>query len=156
MGRNTKYYPDIHPIWAESLAMEGYTDKEIALRMGISKATLNNWKKIYPEFLDSLKKGKEPADAEVERALFKAAKGYDVNEKKITIDPQTGQPIRIETIVKHIAPNPTAAIFWLKNRRRDKWKDVNRHEMTGAGGTPLVPPGDIVILELPDNERDKA
>ena len=151
MGRSPKYYADVHPIWASSLAMDGYTDKEIAQKMGISKSTLNNWKKIYPEFMDSLKKGKEPADAEVEQSLFKAAKGYEIEEKKVVIDQESKKAIRIETTVRHVPPNVTAAIFWLKNRRPDKWRDVNKIEHTGKDGQSL---GVVEILKLPDNGRD--
>lgn len=33
---------------------------------------------------------------------------------------------------------------------------ATKTEITGADGTPLMPQGDIVILELPDNGRDKT
>ena len=38
---------------------------------------------------------------------------------------------------EHVPPDTTACIFWLKNRRKDEWRD--RQEHTGADGTPLVP-----------------
>ena len=29
---------------------------------------------------------------------------------------------------EHVAPDTTACIFWLKNRRRNEWRDVHKHE----------------------------
>lgn len=40
---------------AENYALLGATDDELADFFGVSKQTLNKWKKDYPEFLDSLK-----------------------------------------------------------------------------------------------------
>lgn len=136
-GRRTLYDPERHPLWAESLAKEGCTEREIAITMGISQTTLTTWKNEYPLFLTALKNGKGPADAEVEKALFKSACGYDVTEKKIVINSATGKPERIETTVKHMAPNATSAIFWLKNRKPEVWRDVRRNELTGTNGKPI-------------------
>lgn len=33
---------------------------------------------------------------------------------------------------------------------------ASKQEITGADGTPLMPTGQVVILELPDNGRDKT
>ncbi len=79
----------------ESWARDGLTEVQIAGNMGISARTLLNWKKkSIPIFL-ALKKGKEVADYEIENALYKSA----------------------------LEGNVTAMIFWLKNRRPDKWRD---------------------------------
>ena len=50
---------------AENYALLGATDDELADFFGVSKQTLNKWKKDYPEFLDSLKRGKDIADSNV-------------------------------------------------------------------------------------------
>lgn len=73
----------------------GATDKEISERLGISKDSFYEYKKQFSDFSDSLKKNKEICDAEVESALHKAALGGNI----------------------------TAIIFWLKNRRPDKWRE---------------------------------
>lgn len=79
----------------EGWARDGLTDEQIAHNMNISVSTLHEWKKNFSEFSDSLKKGKEVADYEVENSLYENA----------------------------LAGNITAQIFWLKNRRPDKWRD---------------------------------
>lgn len=76
--------------------------------------------------LRGLKKGKDVADYEVESALFKRAKGYEYTEIKT----KAGEDgIETTTTSKHVPPDTGAAIFWLKNRRADKWRD--RPELEG-------------------------
>lgn len=126
MARPTKYNPKYHVAWAKSLAMEGLTDTEIAKRMEVTRSTLSKWKTEYSEFAEALEIGKEPADARVEQSLFKRAVGYKYKEKKVivTMDKDGNQmPARIETIEKEVVPDVTAQIFWLKNRRPDKFRD---------------------------------
>ena len=65
---------------AENYALLGATDDELADFFGVSKQTLNKWKKDYPEFLDSLKRGKDIADSNVASKLYNRAIGYDFEE----------------------------------------------------------------------------
>ena len=60
----------------EGWARDGLTDEQIAHNMGISRSTLNQWKEKYPDISDTLKKGKEVVDRQVENALLKRALGY--------------------------------------------------------------------------------
>lgn len=57
-------------------ARDGYTDDQIAGRIGINRGTLYDWKRRFPDFDNALKKGKEIIDGEVEEALIKSALGY--------------------------------------------------------------------------------
>lgn len=126
MGRPSKYNPKYHVPWAKSLAMEGKTDEEIADRLGIARSTLSKWKSENKEFAEALEIGKESADAEVELSLYKRAIGYRYKEKKVIVqmDKDGNQmPARIETVEKEIVPDVTAQIFWLKNRKPDKYRD---------------------------------
>lgn len=108
----------------EGWARDGLTDEQIARNMGISPSTLYEWKKKYPEISEVLKKGKEVVDRQVENALLKRALGYDYEEVKTLIEDVDGKKKKkVEKTVKHIAPDVTAQIFWLKNRRPDKWRD---------------------------------
>jgi len=104
----------------EKLGECGLTDKEIASCLGIAESTLNNYKKEYPEFMESLKRGKEIADSKVIKALFMRATGY--SHPDINISNYQGL-VTITPIIKHYAPDPTSMIFWLKNRQPDNWKD---------------------------------
>lgn len=79
----------------EGWARDGLTDEQIAHNMGITAKTLYVWKNEHSNICEALKKGKEVIDYQVENALLKKALDGDT----------------------------TAQIFWLKNRRPDKWRD---------------------------------
>ena len=98
-------------------AREGLTDEQIAKNIGINIGTLYEWKRKYPQINEALKKGKAIIDNEVEEALIKSALGYDYTETTREFGEIT------KTVEKHVQPNVTALIFWLKNRRPDLWRD---------------------------------
>lgn len=104
----------------EGWARWGLTEKQIAKNMGCSLSTLKKWKTDHAAIMTALKKGKEVADYEVENALYKRATGYEVTE---TVT-KTVKGVEVtETVTKKIPPDVTAQIFWLKNRRPDRWRD---------------------------------
>ena len=104
-------------ILLEGWAKSGLTDEQIAKNMGIAPSTLYEWKKKSKEFSESLKKGKEVVDFEVENALLKRALGYEYEEETY----ENG--ILTKKVKKQIPPDTTAQIFWLKNRKPNTWKD---------------------------------
>lgn len=104
----------------EGWARDGLTDEQIAHNMGINPATLYRWKNDYDKICKSLKKGKEVVDIQVENALLKRALGYEFQEQRIE---KSDKETKIIQTIKHIPPDTTAQIFWLKNRRPDKWRD---------------------------------
>lgn len=101
----------------EGWARDGLTDEQIANNIGISRSTLNDWKDKYSDISDTLKRGKEVVDYEVENALLKRALGYTVKEEKLTKD---GEVIELE---REVPGDVTAQIFWLKNRKPSTWRD---------------------------------
>ena len=111
------------------------TDEQIAKNMGICRDTLIQWKKRFPDISDTLKKGKDVVDVEVENSLLKRAKGCTVVEEtqELMINPDTGKRELITTkkVIKEIPPDTTAQIFWLKNRRPDLWRDKQSMELSG-------------------------
>lgn len=131
MGRPSKFDP-AKCAQAEKLCKLGATDKELADFFEVSEATLKNWKGQHPEFLAALKSGKEMADAEIGERLYQRACGY--SHPDVHISNYQGTITKTET-VKHYAPDTTACIFWLKNRRPDLWRD--RVEHTGRDGGPI-------------------
>jgi transposase len=87
-------------------ARNGLTNEQIAANMGISKVTFYEWRNKFPNFANLIKEDKDYADTQVENALYKQA----------------------------LEGNVTAAIFWLKNRRRNNWKDKQDVEVSGEVG----------------------
>lgn len=127
MARPSKYNPD-YPAQALKLCRLGATDKELADFFGVAESTLNKWKEDHPEFSESLKEGKALADAEVADKLFKRATGYEHNAVKIVANANTGQE-HIVNYTERYPPDTTAAIFWLKNRRPDLWRDKTEQKV---------------------------
>lgn len=106
-------------------ARDGLTDKDIAKNIGIAPSTFNEWKYKYPELLDIIKKNKEVADIIIENALYKRAKGYDTIEEQIEYAIIEGKRVEVKSkkVIKHIPPDTTAQIFWLKNRKPEVWRE---------------------------------
>lgn len=113
-------------------ARDGLTDKQISHNMGVAWSTLKIWKTRFPALTDALRKGKEVVDREVENALYKRALGYWVTETKTTTLPDGA--VKVEEIRKHVAPDTTAQIFWLKNRKPDQWREKNDLTLTPSNG----------------------
>lgn len=137
MARPTKYRAE-YAEQALKLCRLGATDVELADFFEVSPATIDNWKRDHKEFLGSIKRGKEFSDAEVADRLFKRATGYSHPEVDIrVIDNEIVQT----PLIKHYAPDTAAAIFWLKNRQRGKWRDKVEVDNTSSDGSmsPVTP-----------------
>ena len=119
----------------EAWARDGLIDEQIAENAGITPSTLYEWKKKYPDISEALKKGKEVVDIQVENALLKRALGYSYKETKIE---ETADGDKVTVTVKEAVPDTTAQIFWLKNRRPDKWRDKQDIEHSGQIGGVMI------------------
>ena len=113
----------------EGWARDGLTDEQIAENMGINKATLYRWKEKYCDICDTLKRGKEVVNFQVENALLKRALGYEYEE--VSEKYESGTLTEKKVTKKQVVPDTTAQIFWLKNRRPDKWKDKQDVQVSG-------------------------
>lgn len=104
--------------------------------MGINEATLCRWKNQFPQIIQALKKGKTPVDFEVENALLKRAMGFEYEEvvTEILRQPDGTQREHIKKIRKTIPPDTTAAIFWLKNRKPEQWRDKREQIVSTKDG----------------------
>ena len=126
----------------ECWARDGLTDKQIATNLNISEDTFYEYKKKYPEFSEFLKRGKEVVDYEVENSLLKRALGYEYEEKtyETVYDDHQGAYIEKLTkrVTKQVAPDTTAQIFWLKNRKPKVWRDKQEIEHSGNINNPFA------------------
>jgi hypothetical protein len=115
-GKYEKWLKKENLILLEGWARDGLTEEQIAKNMGINVATLYRWKNEYCEICNALKKGKDVADYQVENALFETA----------------------------LEGNTTAQIFWLKNRRPDKWRDRQKEDSNSEALAKL----DNILAEI--------
>lgn len=126
MARPTNYRNE-YAEQARKLCLLGYTDKQLADFFGVNERTINRWKSDYPEFCQSIKKGKELADINVVESLYKRAIGIEYEEVELKTD---GQNKSKRVVKKLIPPDTTAQIFWLKNRQPKSWRDKQVTETT--------------------------
>lgn len=129
MAKYTEWITEEGLLKIEGWARDGLTDKQIAENMGVAYSTFRDWIKRFPALSAPLKRGKEVIDRQVENALLKRALGYEYVEttKELT---DLGLTVT-KQVTKQVAPDTTAQIFWLKNRKPQEWRDKKETEVTG-------------------------
>lgn len=139
-------------ILVESWARDGLTDEQIAKNLGIGIRTFYEYKEKYPQFSQSLKRGKEVVDTEVENALLKRALGYTYDEE--TYEELSDGTSKSKTVTKHMPGDTTAQIFWLKNRKPGVWRDRTAVEHSGEikGNNPFAGLSTEELKKLIKNE----
>lgn len=153
-GRPSKVHKWLMPeniVRIKGWAMDGLIDDDIAERMEISRSTLSEWKKKYPQISDALKEGKDSVDRQVERSLLQRALGYEYEEvKRVKVKKgKTSTEERIEKVTKVVPPDVTAQIFWLKNRKQNEWRD--KREQVISTVEDLTPLADLLNAEDADD-----
>lgn len=118
-GAPTKYQ-EAYNEQARKLCLMGYTDVDLAGFFNVTEKTINNWKIDYPLFFQSLKDGKEIADAEVTASLYERAKGYSHTETKVF---NNQGEIVTHDVTRKYPPDPLAIKYWLNNRQPKKWRE---------------------------------
>ena len=102
-GKYQEWITEEGLIKLEGWAKDGLTDEQIAKNIGITAKTLYEWKNKFSNVCETLKRGKDVVDRQVENALFESA----------------------------LEGNTTAQIFWLKNRKPKEWRDKQDIEHSG-------------------------
>ena len=128
IGQKTKYKPE-YVEEGFNLCLLGARDIDLAATWGVNVDSIYEWKKRYPEFAESLTRGKSKADAFVASALYKRATGAEYKEE-VAVKVKVGQfeeEVRIVEVTKREPPDTNAAIFWLTNRQRKAWKKIVNH-----------------------------
>lgn len=149
-GAKTKYDPR-YVEQARKLARMGATDEETADFFNVTRKTIDNWRHDYKEFHDAMMEGKAEADAKVVRSLYERAIGYEHPEDKIF--QHEGEPLIVPT-TKRYPPDTTAAIFWLKNRQPDNWRD--KQEFEGSLNHNIIEGIDYVVPDKDGANEDKT
>lgn len=126
----------------EAWYRDGATDEIVAAKLEISRPTLYKYRKLHKELDKAMKRGKDATDITVENALYKRAIGYRYKEttKELCKDPETGKMKLVVTkeVVKEIPPEVQAQTFWLKNRKKETWKDKWDLNVGGQGDNPVL------------------
>jgi hypothetical protein len=108
-----------------ALSALGLSRDEIAKVLGTRANYIDNIISQSPELQDAVKNARRQADMQVVNALFRRAVGYEYCE---VLYDNYGKTYR--KVFKHLPPDVTACIFWLKNRMKDEWADSFKGELT--------------------------
>lgn len=153
VGRPTAFKED-YIEQAYKLCLLGATDAKLADFFDVTEQTINNWKHDFPEFFESIKKGKLRADAEIAEGLFNRAKGAVINTqqaiklKRVEYDQGKRmleeERVEVVDLLQEVPPDTAAGIFWLKNRNPEMWRD----KQDGKDGLSPKEQIEIKIKEL--------
>lgn len=149
-GQPTKYKEE-YCDQARKLCLLGAIDEEIADFFNVHVDTIYEWKKVHEEFSEAIKSGKELADANIAQRLYERASGFehDSEEIKVVSDGQgAGSSVERVPVKKIYPPDTTAAIFWLKNRQPDKWRDKKEVKHDG------IPDNTFKVEIVPPEEEE--
>lgn len=103
IGAPTLYRKEMDEEAYKLCLLFGATDAQLAANFDVIEETIIEWRKRYPSFSESIKRGKTVADAEVAESLYKqATAGGKVD----------------------------ACSLWLRNRQPKHWRDKQDIEMT--------------------------
>ncbi len=142
IGCPTKYRA-IYDEQAFKLCLLGLVDSELADFFEVEESTINNWKKEFPSFLESMNRGKKIANAEVAASLYKRATGFERPDSvKIFMPANASKPVYAK-YTEYFPPDASAAFRFLLNREPDKWRDKREVKLEGM-------PEIGVILDLPN------
>lgn len=160
-GRPTLYKPE-YAVRAAELCDGGATDQDLAHEFDVSLKSINRWKAAHNEFRLALKDNKPIADDRVQRSLYHKAVGAEYEETQAIKLKRTiyedGKRVREEEYVelvpvrKAIPADTTAAIFWLKNRRSQEWREVSKVEHGQPGDFDTMSDEDLKNYILSEQE----
>lgn len=128
-----QYQPDM-PQRAYKLCLLGLTNEQLATAFGVRMPTIEYWLAHKPEFREAVENGRRVADSNVAESLYIKATGFHYTEKQVKV---TGDDKEVTTTTKYLPPDAKAAIFWLKNRDRERWSDRVENQITGKDGGPV-------------------
>lgn len=145
-GRPVKYDLSMNE-WAYRFALLGFTDSEIAKGLNVSDATVDNWKKRYPDFLGSINAGKQFADAKVAESLFNSCFDRTVVETQAIKLSQTGwneagkktitEFVQLVEVQKSVPADYRSQSLWLRNRQSKSWRDKVETGITDSDGNDI-------------------
>ena len=111
-----------------AMIAKGFTHQQAADVLGVTRRTITNWINRSELLRIETNEARLIASRVVEASLFNRAVGYSHPEEKVFCHEGF---ITTHDTIKHYPPDTTAAIFWLKNRRPDLWKDKRETELSG-------------------------
>lgn len=110
---------------ARKFCILGATNEQLAEFFEVSVSTIGAWLVQFPDFKQAVHQGRAVADADVAESLYSRATGYDLKVEKIVATPDGPD---VMSYTRHYEADTAACMFWLRNRRRDLWRERIEHE----------------------------
>ena len=128
----------------EGMAAIRLPNEQIAMILGISKEGFEKYAKRNKATKAALEKGKAQGSQKAYQTAFQLATGYTRVYETEWYNPST-KKWETRLARESVPPDPKMLQFWLKTQ--EKWREVDRLELTAADGRPLA------VSELPPEER---
>ena len=155
----TNILPNLEKV--EEWAKKGATAKEIAERLHVSYSAFRRYvdegrlgNERYQAVSAAFAKGSEVSDDEIETSLFQRAKGFyyeeETHERKLNKETGETELVLTKKVKKYIPPDPTSLMFWLTNRRPERWSyrpQAAEEAGEGESGVVLLPEVDESMLD---------
>ncbi len=119
-GRPTDYKSTYDEL-AHNYSLMGATNDQLAGFLGVTSRTIGNWIANHESFATAVHDGRALADSRVARSLYGRAVGYDRTVKRTT---ERGGETTTVTTELHYPAHAQCCIFWLRNRRRETWRET--------------------------------
>jgi hypothetical protein len=112
----------------------GARQQDVAEFFGVSTSTVAIWAERNEDFKQAAREGAIMFGMKVAETLGQRALGYDYTETEMAehLDKYGRVHKLMKVTNRHMPPDVTAIIFYLKNRHRDAWADVNRVEVDAS------------------------
>jgi AcrR family transcriptional regulator len=147
-GRPTQYLA-AYPKTCAFMAGRGATIAEMADACSVTTRTFYRWMNRYPELYEAVYKAQtEVFNPRVERALAELAAGFEVDVEEVFFD-KDGEEHRY-TVRKYYPPNVTAGIYWTKNHLPNKYRDMQRVDVTAPALRSSAEIRQQLLLEFKD------
>ena len=122
-----RYKEKIEPLLLQLtvMASQGRTNDELAAFLDMSRTCFDSYRKQFPALQASLDMCRNSTLDQVANSMFMAARGYSYMERKETKSPPDADgnvAVKVEEWTKWKAPDTTAGIFILTNKRPEEWK----------------------------------
>ena len=124
-----------------NLIAQGYSNKDAAVKAGITEHTLYDWLNTKPQFFQSFKEAQKQGDLvrinSVEAALLDVARGFEYEEVKTEYESVLNQNTgKYEPTIKkqvrtkkRVVPQTEAIKFYLSNKAPEEWKNRQQQEL---------------------------
>lgn len=120
VGAPATYRPEFAHL-AEKYCEIGGTIEGLGKLFQVKRETIYDWIATRQEFADAVNSGRDAANSDVQKSLFKRATGYTYTAQRPFVD-KNGRE-HVVSYEEHVSPDTAAAIIWLKNRMPEQWRD---------------------------------